>query len=388
MRVLLYSPVHVSGSVEGITKNVQYMLNGLQGQGIEASLLTPTQSPLQMSLPFNTVLRGIELAKLLRERTAQADIFHVNLQNASQSLVLRGIPLPKSRLVCSVWSSYVEFDEVMRIVRNAGYSAGLIAEHLPHMILNTRLTASVGLSKVRTFVASCKFIEKRINALRLSGPHVQVIPNGVDVNDYRSPRDSEKAEVRETLGIAPEQKVVLYYGHTTRTRGVDYLIQAMSLVFKTLSNVVLLIAESGLRSFDLKRQIHEARMAEKTILLGRVNVPRILFAADVAVLPLISHVGSIMIPNTLLEMMAAGLPVVTTTIGAMPEVVTHNKTGVLVEPYRPTDLAQAIIMLLSDDQMRRELGQAACGLMKEKYNWDASIKKLIQLYRHVQDRDF
>lgn len=384
MRVLICSPVYARGHAEGMTRNIRYILDSLRRQRIEAFLLTPTQADQQLGRPFSSLLRGIELNRLLRNQIPKADILHINLQNPSQGLVLRGIPMPKSRVVCSIWGSYIEFGDLVPTLKNPELSHALLPELFPHIVLNTRLTASAGLAGLESLLVSCKFIEERIKRLRLPSSRVRVIPNGVDTHEYRPPRDSERAEVRESLGIAREQKVVVYYGHATRMRGVDCLVKSMALVFRKIPEALLLIAESGRRTFNLQKLIRDTGIAERTILLGHVNVPRILFAADLGVLPLASHVGAGIIPNMLLEMMAAGLPVVATTVGAIPDVVTHEKTGLLVEPCSPTQLAEAIIKLFTFDAMREDLGRAAHSHVEKEYDWRISIKKLIQLYRDLQ----
>jgi glycosyltransferase involved in cell wall biosynthesis len=159
----------------------------------------------------------------------------------------------------------------------------------------------------------------------------------------------------------------------------------MMRVLRTIPDAFLLIAESGRRTMDLERQIREAGISEKTMVLGHVDVPRILRAADVGVLPLASHLGAAMIPNTLLEMMAAGLPVVATRVGAMPELVSHDETGLLVAPGDSTGLAEAIVRLLRNEWMRDQLGRAGHQLVVERYEWSLSIDRLLQLYHTMMN---
>ncbi len=379
MKVLLLSPIHVTGNAEGVTQNIRYILRGLQNLGVEASLLTPSQEPNVLGRPFSSVFRGLELARLLRQKHDRADLFHIHLQNPSQALLLKRVRMLRSRVILQIWDSYIEYDDVVQILQGQESSA-LLAEYLPHIVLNTRWTAGIALAGFETFVVSCRFMEQRIRRLGLRRSQIMLIPNGVNTNEYRQPHNSEREEVRGALKIGHERPVVLYYGHATRIRGVPHLFKSMALVAKVVPNVLLLIAESGRRTIDLQREIQEAGIEEKTLVLGHVNVPKILFAADIGVLPLASHLGAAMMPNTLLEMMAAGLPVVTTTVGALPEVVMDGRTGLLVKPCNPSQLASAIIRLLSDDGLCESLGKAARSVVKEKYEWTTSIQKLAKLY--------
>jgi glycosyltransferase involved in cell wall biosynthesis len=379
------SPIHVAGYAEGVTQNLRHMLDGLRRHGVDVSLLTPSQAPEQLGRPFSTLARGAELVRLLNRTELEADIIHINLQNPSQAILLKRLALSKAHALWSVWDAYVGLGDLIDLAQSPGPS-GLIAEHLPHFLLNTPFTARLGLSGLGTVVVSCKFLESRILRLGVGRARVHVIPNGVDTEEYRpAANGSERQGVRENLGIGTDRRVVLYYGHATRVRGLDTLIWSMMRVLRTIPDAFLLIAESGRRTMDLERQIREAGISEKTMVLGHVDVPRILRAADVGVLPLASHLGAAMIPNTLLEMMAAGLPVVATRVGAMPELVSHDETGLLVAPGDSTGLAEAIVRLLRNEWMRDQLGRAGHQLVVERYEWSLSIDRLLQLYHTMMN---
>lgn len=82
----------------------------------------------------------------------------------------------------------------------------------------------------------------------------------------------------------------------------------------------------------------------------------------------------------ILEAMAAGLPIVATRVGGVPEAVEHGQTGLLVEPRRPDRLAEALSHLLTDPESRRRFGTAARGRFQERYTAAAMARAYEELY--------
>ena len=87
------------------------------------------------------------------------------------------------------------------------------------------------------------------------------------------------------------------------------------------------------------------------------------------------------LPNVVLEAMATGLPVVATNVGGVPEVVDSGRTGWLVPPKEPAALAQAVVQMLADEEMRRTFGQAG----RERVERDFSLKQMVSRYETLFD---
>jgi len=84
------------------------------------------------------------------------------------------------------------------------------------------------------------------------------------------------------------------------------------------------------------------------------------------------------------EAMACGLPAVATTAGALPEVVAHGETGLLVPPKDPQALAQAIRRLLDDDELRQRTGEAGRQRVEKYFTWTEAAKKTLDIYEEAQ----
>jgi glycosyltransferase involved in cell wall biosynthesis len=111
----------------------------------------------------------------------------------------------------------------------------------------------------------------------------------------------------------------------------------------------------------------------------RTDVPEILQALDIFVLP--SNWEGL--PNAVLEAMAAGLPVVATRVGGVPEVVVEGQTGILVPPRDPNALADALLTLLRDPNLRRRMGQAGRQRVQEYFSVDQMVSKTETLYEQL-----
>ena len=104
--------------------------------------------------------------------------------------------------------------------------------------------------------------------------------------------------------------------------------------------------------------------------------------ADVFVLPSRSE-GS---PNVLLEAMAANLPIVTTEVGGVPEMVTNNESALLVPPSDPPALARAISSLLTDKDLAQRLVNGAAILVDTRFDPENYVRSLVKIYREVIER--
>src|SRR5207247_8999368 len=115
----------------------------------------------------------------------------------------------------------------------------------------------------------------------------------------------------------------------------------------------------------------------------RLDVPELLSEVTVSVLPCVSSEG---LSNTLLESMAAGVPVVATTVGGNPEVVQDGRTGLLVPPRDPHALANAIGRLLQDPDLASRCGRAGRQRVAEHFSIDQMVSKTERLYLTLLER--
>jgi glycosyltransferase involved in cell wall biosynthesis len=129
----------------------------------------------------------------------------------------------------------------------------------------------------------------------------------------------------------------------------------------------------------------DAGIADRVEIPGWVDasaVASILAAADIFVLPS-HHEG---LPVSILEAMSAGLPVVTTPVGAIPELVLAGETGLLIPPGSASALADALAVLVQDPTLRRKFGQAARARVEQSFRIEGTAARFVDLYRRLAAR--
>lgn len=189
------------------------------------------------------------------------------------------------------------------------------------------------------------------------------------------------AELRNDLGIADDEQVILSVGRLSKEKGHADLIAAFrQLVTDRSENYRLVIVGDGPERNRLQSLAEDGRFADRVRFTGQVaNVQPFYALADVFVMASHSE-GS---PNALLEAMAAGVPVVATAVGGVPEIVTHNETALLVQPADPNALAAAISVLFCEPVLRARLAANAAELVGTKYTPEIYCRNSIEIYNAV-----
>lgn len=205
---------------------------------------------------------------------------------------------------------------------------------------------------------------------------VVAIPNGLPPERAHPAR--QRDEVRDQLGVGGDI-VVLSTGRLAQQKGLEYLIRAIPLLGEGLAPIKVLIAGEG----DLRRELEaltsELGVDARVRFLGfRSDVPDLLAACDLVVLPSLWEGLSV----SLLEAMAAGKPVVTTSIGSNVEVTDNGDVALLVPPRNPSALANSIGRLVADDGLRHSLGLRA----RQRVNLHYTMTRMAEAYLAEYDR--
>lgn len=185
----------------------------------------------------------------------------------------------------------------------------------------------------------------------LPRPPVEVMLHGVDLaTARRGPAAREAA--RERLGFAPETVLFGTVGNLAAKKDHDTMLRAFALVLRRLPEAHLVIVGTGPREQELKTLVRNLGIGEAVHLLGmRSDVPELLPGLDVFVLSSL-HEG---LAIAVIEAMAAGVPVVATGVGGIPQLIAGPEHGVLVPARDERGLAAAMAGLASDPGERRRL---------------------------------
>jgi glycosyltransferase involved in cell wall biosynthesis len=200
-----------------------------------------------------------------------------------------------------------------------------------------------------------------------------VIHNGVELP--RKPMPSPQ-EARSQLGLPTDEPLVGTVSRLEPVKGIAILIQALL----HIDPIHLVIIGDGLERAALEALADDLGVNNRIHWAGhRRDVERLLPAFDLFVQPSL-HEG---LPNTVLEAMAAGLPVAATSVGGTPEVVVDGATGLLVSPRNPEALAQAITTLLRDSDLRRKMGRAGQERVARHFSVERMVQQTQDLYEQL-----
>ena len=209
---------------------------------------------------------------------------------------------------------------------------------------------------------------------------IRVIFNGIDVERFqRQELHCRREAIRAELGVGPQDRVLLVPAVLREGKGHEILLQAWPRVHATVPRTVLLIAGAGEREAELRRQA--AGMGGTVRFLGhRDDMPELLVACDLVALA--SHTDAL--PTALIETGAAGRPAVATRVGGVPEVVQHDRTGLLVPAGDARALAEALEELLLRPERAAAMGAAAAKLVAGRFSLDAQVDATIDLWQRLR----
>ena len=223
---------------------------------------------------------------------------------------------------------------------------------------------------------------------QLDTAKVAIIPPGVDISRfYPIPAD----EAKEAIGVPPCERVLLFVGRIEPLKGIDTLIQAIAIlhgrgIFTCLSVIGGepdgSTPEKATTEMErLKAMREQAGLADLVTFLGKKGqdtLPYYYSAAEVVVVP--SHYESF--GMVALEAMACGAPVVASQVGGLAYLVQDGVTGYTVPVDDAQALADRLMLILNDAELRKKLGRQAAEAAKQ-YAWEVIAERVLQLYQSV-----
>ncbi len=224
--------------------------------------------------------------------------------------------------------------------------------------------------------AISRFLAEWAQNMNVRAP-IYVIPNGVDLDRFRIPEPNIKKEgLRERLGIKAGEKVIITTSRLVEKNGVGDLIAAMQYLPR---EVHLLILGTGHLEAPLKAQAKRLGLGVRAQFQGAVSPDEIqsyLHASDIFCRPSLSE-G---LGNSFLEAMAAGVPVVATPVGGIPDFLINGENGLFCEVSNPKSIAEQVRLLLGNDEFRKILVGNALRVVRERYNWDGIAQNMGKVF--------
>jgi glycosyltransferase involved in cell wall biosynthesis len=215
-------------------------------------------------------------------------------------------------------------------------------------------------------------------------PHkISLIYNCIDPTPFAVDKAAERAKIRQEFKISSTAPLIGMVGRLHPQKGVRHLLDALPYMREHLPEIHLLIVGDGELRGELQNQAQKQNLSEVVIFTGgRSNVPDILAALDLFVLPSLWE-G---LPLAILEAMAAELPVVATAVGGVPELVIDGETGRLVAPGDALALAQAIVSILTHPAQAAAMGAAGWRRVMADFGAEPITQQLESLYTRLAAR--
>ena len=206
--------------------------------------------------------------------------------------------------------------------------------------------------------------------------HVSVIPNGIP--DARNHARTSRMDVRRSLGIDSQSFVFCCVARLRAVKNHSTLLAAFAASNRAHKAHLLIVGDGELRT-SLEALASQLRITDQTHFLGEHDdVPALLAASDAFVLPSLSE-GT---PLSVLEAMMAGLPIIATSVGGLPELVRNQTEGLLVPPANTNALRDAMIRMISDSDSRHAMSLNARERALSRYG----VTSMTQLYLNAYGR--
>jgi len=208
---------------------------------------------------------------------------------------------------------------------------------------------------------------------------IRVIHNGVDVNKFQPAGDKRRA--KEELGFNPDDLIVLSVGRLYARKGLFTLIESMPAVTRKFPRAKFVISGKG-QSNEMKKLVAHAQklgVRDNLVFTGYYpdrKLPRLYQAADVFAFSTFYE----NLPFAVLEALSTGLPVVTTRVGGIPEMIEDGKNGFLVQPFNSRELSDRILCFLEHPGAASEMALSARKVIEERFDWRLIVKKVLKVY--------
>ncbi|MFH0924127.1 MAG: glycosyltransferase family 4 protein [bacterium] len=216
---------------------------------------------------------------------------------------------------------------------------------------------------------------------------VQIIPHGTSFLDKDKDCLKRKTEIRYKLGIGLSEVVILTVNRFDKRKRVDVLLKSYAELIKKVEKVKFIIIGTGPEFISMTKMKDDLGLAGYLFFKGFISDNELkdyYLMSDIFVMHTTHEAFGIVYADA----MACALPVVTTTVGAVPEVVVDGETGLLVPPLSPLKLADAILILINNKTLRLEMGLRAQQRAKKLFAWESIVDQYEEKYKVIYGQQF
>lgn len=214
-----------------------------------------------------------------------------------------------------------------------------------------------------------------------------VVNNGVNINLFKPVDNISSLNVlKSQYDITSKSNIVAFIGSMNPWQGVEYLISAAPLVLKECPDTqFMIVGDKGPMLNQWRNLVKNNGLDNSFIFTGGVpyeEVPLYINISDICVVPK-RELKSGYSPLKLYEYMACAKPIIATNTAGF-EILEQYNSGILVNPKSSQEFANAIITLLKDNKLQKQMGDNGRRLVIERYSWEASVKKIISIFKEIK----
>jgi glycosyltransferase involved in cell wall biosynthesis len=261
--------------------------------------------------------------------------------------------------------------------------AARLSQRKPHLIRTRHLSTPISRNLLNRLIYNIlpaaimttgeEIRQRMIRDNRFDPSRIVSIPTGIDLNRF----DAERVEpILKHEGFS-----IGMIGVLRSWKGHSYFLEAIPSIRKAIAGSVFYIVGDGPQSQNVRKKIQTLSLEKKVFMLGhREDIPELLQSLDILVHPSTGHEG---IPQTILQSLAMGKPVVAADVGAIREVIKDGETGVLVRPKEVQHLADRVIALYENPLLREKISKAGREKVRREHSLDSMLDKIESLYARL-----
>lgn len=233
-------------------------------------------------------------------------------------------------------------------------------------------------SRTNSIVAVSSYLKKQlIDVYGLGSDKIEVIPNAADPEKFLP----GIKPVVECCGYPlKDSKVIGFVGGFYPWHGLDLLVSAFGLISEDIPSAKLLLIGDGPESEKIKSKVRNLSLEDKVIFAGKIehnNLPNFVAAFDVGVMPDSNEYGS---PMKIFEYMSMAKPVIVPDYGPLRDVIDHGNQGMIFKKRDVDALSKCFSEVLSNDDLRKRLGENARNYIIQQQNWMNNAKRTLDSF--------
>lgn len=389
MRIGIFTDTY-HPDINGVVTSIKMLEREMKKRGHEVYIFSPSKHeptenqnlymlksiPLFVAKKFNYRIATFYSRPIAKEiKELNLDIVHTQSEFSLAlfgKIISRKFNIPFIHTYHTMWEDYMHYVIPIKGTRN---------------IYPKRFARNLSKNFVRKaecIITPSKKTEKYLKyRCGVNNKPIYIIPTGIDIEPFNPSNftDENKNNIKESLGIKENEKVILFIGRIGEEKSIDQILSIMPEVFKTLKNTKFVLVGEGPAKDGLVQQAERLGISDKVIFTGCVPWEKVALyysIGDVFVNASTTETQGL----TFIESMASGVPVVAKYASNLTEFICHNENGILVKHDK--EFTKAIISVLTNEELSNKLRQN--GFITATHNSSKEFgDKLIEVYSQVID---